>query len=106
MSWLEIVVVIGVLGFVIYQQVAGQKVQGKRVVGLPAVLTIIGFIDLHNAKHLDPADYVWLAAGAAGALLTGLAFGVITRLSSRDGVLWAQLPLRGLWLWAALLAWR
>jgi hypothetical protein len=106
MSWLEIAVVIGVIGFVIYQQVAGQKVQGKRLVLLPAVLTIIGFVDLHDAKHLHPADYVWLAAGAAGALLIGLAFGVITRLSSRDGVLWAQLPLRGLWLWAALFAWR
>jgi hypothetical protein len=105
-SLLEIVAVIGVIGFVIYQQVAGQKVQGKRLVLLPAILTIIGFVDVHNAKHLHPADYVWLAAGAAGALLIGLAFGVITRLSSRDGVLWAQLPLRGLWLWAALIAWR
>jgi len=106
MSWLEIAAVIGVIGFVIYQQVAGHKVQGKRLVLLPGVLTIIGFVDLHDAKHLHSADYVWLAAGAAGALLIGLAFGVITRLSSRDGALWAQLPLRGLWLWAALFAWR
>jgi hypothetical protein len=106
LSWLEIVIVIGVIAFVIYQQVAGQKIRGKRLVLLPAVLTVVGFVDLHNAKHLHQADYVWLAAGAAGALLIGLAFGVITRLSSRDGVLWAQLPLRGLWLWAALLAWR
>jgi hypothetical protein len=105
-SWLEIVVVIGVIGFVIYQQVAGQKVQGKRLVLLPVVLTVIGFVDLRDARHLHPSDYVWLAAGAAGALLIGLAFGAITRLSSRDGVLWAQLPLRGLWLWVALFAWR
>jgi hypothetical protein len=106
MSWLVIVAVIGVIGFVIYQQVAGQKVQGKRLVLLPVVLTVIGFVDLNDARQLHPADYVWLAAGAAGALAIGLAFGVITRLSSRDGVLWAQLPLRGLWLWAALIAWR
>jgi len=106
MSWLEIAAVVGVIGFVIYQQVAGQKVQGKRLVLLPAVLTIIGFVDLRDARHLHSADYAWLAAGAAGALVIGLAFGVVTRLSSRDGVLWAQLPVRGLWLWAALFAWR
>ena len=35
MSWLEILAVIGIIGFVIYQQVAGQKLQGKRLVVLP-----------------------------------------------------------------------
>jgi hypothetical protein len=106
MSWLEIVVVIGVVGFVIYQQVAGSAVQGRRLIVLPAVLTVVGFIDLHNAKHIDAADILWLTVGAIGSLLIGLAFGAITRLQERDGALWSQLPLRGLWLWAGLIAWR
>ena len=106
MSWLEIPAVIAVIGFVIYQQIAGQKIQGKRLVVLPVVLTIIGFADLHGARHLHTADYLWLTVGAIGALLIGLALGAITRLGSRDGVLWAKMPLRGLWLWAALIAWR
>jgi hypothetical protein len=105
-SWLEILAVIGIIGFVIYQQIAGQKLQGRRLVVLPVVLTIIGFADLHGARHLHPADYVWLTVGAIGSLLIGLAFGAITRIGSRDGVLWAKMPLRGLWLWAALIAWR
>ena len=46
MSWLEVLAVIGIVGFVIYQQIAGQKLQGKRLVVLPAVLTVIGFADL------------------------------------------------------------
>ena len=106
MSWLEILVVIGVVGFVIYQQVAGQAVQGKRLIVLPAILTVVGFIDLHNAKHIDTADIVWLTVGAIGSLAIGLAFGAVTRLRERNGALWAQLPLRGLWLWAALIGWR
>ena len=106
MSWLEILVVIGVIGFVIYQQVAGQAVAGRRLIVLPAVLTVIGFIDLDHAKHLHPADIVWLTVGAIGSVLIGLAFGAMTRLESRNGALWAQLPLRGLWLWAALIGWR
>jgi hypothetical protein len=106
MSWLEIVVAIGVIGFVIYQQVAGGAVQGKRLIVLPAVLTVVGFLGLHGAKHIDTADIVWLTVGAVGSLLIGLAFGAITRLQERDGALWAQLPLRGMWLWVALIAWR
>jgi hypothetical protein len=105
-SWLEILAIIGIIGFVIYQQIAGQKLQGKRLVVLPVVLTVIGFVDLHGAKHLHPADYVWLTVGAIGSLLIGLAFGVITRIGSRDGVLWAKMPLRGLWMWVGLFAWR
>ncbi|MGD0704361.1 MAG: hypothetical protein ABSA02_31295 [Trebonia sp.] len=106
MSWLEILVVIGVIGFVIYQQVAGQAVAGRRLIVLPAVVTVVGFIDLHNARHLHTADIVWLTVGAIGSVLIGLAFGAIIRLESRNGALWAQLPLRGLWLWAALIGWR
>ena len=106
MSWLEIVVAIGVVGFVIYQQVAGQAVAGRRLILLPAVLTVVGFLDLDHAKHLHTADIAWLTVGAIGSVLIGLAFGAVTRLESRNGALWAQLPLRGLWLWAALIGWR
>jgi hypothetical protein len=106
MSGLEILAVIAVIGFVIFQQVAGQKVQGKRLILLPAVLTVVGFIDLHGAKGMHHADYVWLAIGAAGSLAIGLAFGLITRVGSRDGVLWAKLPAWGLLLWVAMLAFR
>lgn len=105
MSWLEGLLVIGIIGFVIFQQLAGQLLRAKRVVALPAVLTVVGFLDMRG-HHLGAADIVWLAVGAAGSVLIGLALGLITRLESRDGVLWGKMPLRGLWLWAALLGWR
>ncbi len=106
MSWLELLLVVAIIGFVIYQQIAGQQVRGRRLVVLPAVVTVIGFLGLHGAGHLDHADYLWLTVGAVGSVLIGLALGAVTRLGSRDGVLWAKLPLRGLWLWAALIGWR
>ena len=105
MSWLEILAVIAVIGFVLYQQVAGQLIRGKRLILLPAVLTVVGFLGLRG-HHLGPADIAWLAVGAAGSLLIGMALGLITRLESRDGVLWGKMPLRGLWLWVALIGWR
>jgi hypothetical protein len=103
--WLEVLAVIGIIGFVIYQQLAGQLLQGKRVVVLPAVVTVIGFLGLRG-HHMGPADTAWLTAGAAGSLLIGLAFGLIMRLECRDGMLWGKMPLRGMWLWVALVAWR
>ena len=105
MSWLEILAVIAIIGFVICQQLAGQLLQGRRVVLLPVVVTVIGLLNLRG-HHLGPADIAWLTAGAAGSLLIGLAFGLIIRLESRDGMLWGKMPVRGLWLWAALAGWR
>ena len=105
---MQILIVIAVIGFVIYQQLAGQALRGKRVVLLPVILTAIGFGDLHGSggKHLVPADVACLALGAAGSIAIGLAFGAIIRLEARNGSLWAKLPVRGLWLWAALAGWR
>ena len=108
MSGLEILAVIGIVGFVIYQQLSGQALRGKRVVLLPAVLTVIGFTDLHGSgkQHLQSVDIVCLVIGAGGSIAVGLGFGAITRLESRNGALWARMPVRGLWLWAALVGWR
>ena len=105
MSGLEIIAVIAIAGFVIYQQAAGQLLQGKRLVMLPAIVTVVGFLNLRG-HHLGPADIAWLSVGAAGSLVIGLAFGLLMRLESRDGVLWGKLPPRGLWLWVALVGWR
>jgi hypothetical protein len=108
MSALEILAVIGIIGFIIFRQVRGEPLRGKRAVLLPALLTIIGFTDLHGTggAHLQPADVTCIVLSAIGSAAVGLAFGAITRLESRGGFLWAQVPVRGLWLWAALAGWR
>ena len=108
MSAIEILAVIGVIGFIIFRQVQGEPLRGRRTVLLPVILTVIGFTDLrgNGGAHLQPSDVTCLIVGAAGSAVIGLAFGAVTRLESRNGYLWARLPVRGLWLWAALAAWR
>jgi hypothetical protein len=107
MSALEIVAVIGVIGYIIFKQVRCEPLRGKRAVLLPAILTVIGFSDLRgNGAHLQSADVACLIVGSAGSAAIGLAFGAITRLESRGGYLWAQLPVWGLWLWGGMVAWR
>jgi len=108
MSLLEILAVIGIIGCIIFKQVRGEPLRGKRTVVLPAILTVIGYIDLHGSggAHLGHADLACLVIGTVGSALIGLAFGATMRLESRGGYLWSQLPIRGLWLWGALFAWR
>jgi hypothetical protein len=108
MSALEIIAVIGIIGFIIFRQVQGEPLRGKRAVLLPAILTVIGVTDLHgtNGAHLGTADITALVIGTAGSALIGLAFGAVMRLENRGGYLWAQLPKRGLWLWGAMVVWR
>ena len=108
MSGLEILAVVAVIGWIIFRQFRGEPLRGKRAVLLPAILTVIGFTDLHgtNGAHLQHADIVAIAIGAIGSAIIGLGFGAITRLEERGGYLWAQLPVYGLWLWVALFAWR
>jgi hypothetical protein len=108
MSAIEILAVIGIIGYVIYKQVKGEPLRGKRAVLLPAVLTVIGFLNIRSGggAHLSSADITCLVVGTAGSAAIGLGFGAIMRLEERGGYLWAQLPLAGLWLWAALIGWR
>lgn len=104
MSLLTVLAVIGIVVYVVGQQVVGSALQGKRLVVLPTVLTVIGIADLSgHGSHPGATDIVLLAVSAVTAIAIGIALGAMTRLERRDGHLWAQLPKRGLWLWAALI---
>ena len=107
MSAIEILAVIAIIGYIVFRQVQGEPLRGRRAVLLPAVLTVIGFLNLRSGgAHLTTADIACLVVGTAGSAAIGVAFGAIIRLEERGGYLWAQLPVRGLWLWAAMVAWR
>ena len=104
MSAITVLLAVAILAFVIYQQVVGAPLTGKRAIVLPGVLTIIGIAELSGSKtHLPATDLVLLMVSCAIALGIGLALGAMTRIESRDGHLWTQLPQSGLLLWAGLI---
>ncbi|WP_051451575.1 DUF1453 family protein [Actinospica robiniae] len=108
MSVISILAVVGIIVYVVIRQTQGEMLRARRAILLPVVLTVVGFTDLRSAQehHFQSVDILWLTIGCVGSALIGFAFGAITRLESRDGYLWARLPLTGLWLWGALLVWR
>lgn len=50
MSLLTVLVAVGIIVYVIGQQLAGSALSGKRVVVLPAVLTVIGIVNISGHK--------------------------------------------------------
>jgi hypothetical protein len=104
MSLLTALGVIGIVVYVIGQQVVGGAVRGKRLVVLPAVLTVIGIAGISgHGSHPGTTDIVLMTVGGVIAVAIGLGLGAMTRLERRDGYLWAQLPKQGLWLWGGLI---
>lgn len=101
---LVVVAVVAIVAYVIGRQLLGEPLRGKRVVLLPTVLTVVGAFELgSDGRHPQPVDLVFVGASAVVAAGIGLAQGAAMRLECRDGSLWGQLPVRSLWLWAALL---
>jgi hypothetical protein len=105
MNFLEIVAAIAIVGYVIGRQLLGEHLRGKRLIVLPIVLAAIGANEvLGHGHHLGASDIGLLAIGAVAAAGIGIGQGSLMHLEARDGTLWGQMPLRGLWLWAGLVA--
>jgi hypothetical protein len=101
---LEIFAGIAVVAYAISKQLTGQMIQGKRLILLPAILTVVGVVNLTGkGSHLDAVAIALIAASALIAIAIGIAQGFVMRLCERDGSLWGQMPLKSLWLWAMLI---
>lgn len=105
MSVLEVLAAVAIVVYVIGRQLRGEPLRGKRLILLPAILTVIGFTGLNDhGRHPEPADIALLVIGGLIALGIGAGQGSMMRLESRDGGLWGRMPILGLWLWAGLIA--
>ena len=101
----NIVVIVVIVLYVIGRQLLGEPLRAKRVIILPIALTIFGIVDIAitPGKGPAPVDIILIVLSAAISLYIGIRQGMSFRLEARNGYLWGQLPLSGLWLWLALL---
>ena len=100
----SVLVIAGVVVAVIIGQVKGMPLSGRRMLLLPAILIGYGVVNLAQMHGVGPVDIACIAVSATIAAVIGLGQGRVMHLESRGGALWARLPLRGLWWWAALIA--
>lgn len=99
----SVLVITGVVVAVIIGQIKGVTLTGRRMLVLPAILIGYGVVNLAGMHGVGPVDIACIAVSATIGAVIGLGQGRVMHLESRGGGLWARLPLRGLWWWAALI---
>jgi hypothetical protein len=99
--WIGLLVAGGVI-FTIFTQIKGLTLSWKRVVLLPAIVSVIGLVGLVGTTGVGAEDVLCMMVSTVIAAAIGLGQGVSMHLEARQGTLWGQMPLRGVWLWVAL----
>jgi len=94
------------VGYVLWSRMKGQPLKVKRLLVLPAVLTVIGITDLTGspAHHLSPKDVAFLVGSVVISVCLGAARGATIELYPQQGELWQRYRRNTVALWIALIA--
>ena len=105
-SPLTILLAVAAVGWVLWSRMKGQPLKAKRLLVLPAVLTVLGITDLagSSAPHLTPKDIGFLAGSVAISAVLGAARGATIELYPQGGELWQRYRLITAGLWITLIA--
>ncbi|MER8115888.1 hypothetical protein [Streptomyces sp. NPDC094031] len=104
-SPVEILLAVGIVVLVLLRQWRGDAVHARKLIVLPAALTVAGSLSLASAgRQPTGADTGCLVVGGLLAAVVGAGQGRAVRLEHRSGALWARMPAAGVWWWAALIA--
>lgn len=102
MTFLNILLYVGLIGYVLFKKVQGQPIKApKRLLGLPILLIVLGFGDLTSGKAMKPIEITLTVVGAALSLGLGLMRGQADKVSTRDGSPFVQWGKASLGLFAA-----
>lgn len=95
---LEIVLILAAICFVMVRRMMGEPAQAKRMLILPAVLSVIGLSDL-SGQLKTPMAAVFLVATAAISVGIGALRGASVRISQRNGLAFVQYTWLTVTLW-------
>jgi hypothetical protein len=86
---IEIIMVIAVVCYVLIRRLMGEPAEGKRMLLLPAVLTVVGVLNVAKLTQ-TPLSVVFLVATAGISMVLGLLRGTSIRLFPRDGLVFMR----------------
>jgi hypothetical protein len=86
---IEIILVIGVVCYILIRRLLGEPAEGKRMLLLPAVLVVVGVLNVTKLTQ-TPLSVVFLVATTAISMVLGLLRGVSIRLFPRDGLVFMR----------------
>ena len=107
----EIVLILAAVGYLLVRRVLGEPAQAKRMLMLPAVLSVIGLSDVSGQAvsgqaetSLSSLSLLFLATTAAISIILGVLRGASVRISRRDGVAFVRYTAVTVALWVVNLA--
>jgi len=97
---------IAFVGYVLVSRMRGTALNMRRVLVVPAVLTVIGLVQLVGAAHrgFHTADLILVGAGVTLSAVLGMARGATVQVSRRNGQPWLHYRPATLALWGATVA--
>src|SRR5690349_19253767 len=101
-----VLVGLAAVGYVLVSRYRGQRLNARRLLMLPAVLTVIGAVQVSGVAHrgFRAVDLVLLAVGVFVSAALGLARGATVVVSTRNGQPWLRYRRLTLGLWGATFA--
>jgi hypothetical protein len=102
MNLLTGLLALAAIAYVLFRRLAGEPLEGRRLVVLPLVLLIVGVTQL-NGAHVTPLDVTLLVIGGAVAALLGAVRGLTVHVYAKGGHLWYRYRPVTIVVWAASL---
>ncbi|MEU4892555.1 DUF1453 domain-containing protein [Streptomyces sp. NPDC044780] len=99
MSPLDIVLIVGGVGYILARRMIGELLQAKAMLVAPVALSVVGVFRVRDALPLSAAAIALIAAGCLLSVVVGLLRGTTVHLGERDGVLWMRYRVSTLLLW-------
>jgi hypothetical protein len=99
----EVVVILAAVGYVLARRLMGEPAQAKRMLVLPAVLSVIGLSDV-SGHVKTPVSLLFLVATAAVSVALGALRGVSVRIYRHEGVAFVRYTGVTVVLWVVSLA--
>jgi hypothetical protein len=88
--------------YVLFRRLAGEPLEGRRLVVLPLVLLVVGVLQLRGV-HATPLDVAVLVVEGAAAAVLGAVRGLTVQVYPRDGHLWYRYRPLTIVVWVASL---
>ena len=103
MNLAMIALVVLLVGYLLVRRMTGQLMEARRMLVLPAILTVVGLASLNSAT-LSATAIGFLLLGCIVGIGFGLVRGYTVRITERDGTAWMRYSIASVGLWIAAIA--
>ncbi|GGF09829.1 DUF1453 domain-containing protein [Williamsia phyllosphaerae] len=86
---LEVIIAIAVIGYLLARRVLGEPAEGRRMLLIPAILTVIGLVQTTDVSQ-SGLSLGFLAATTVVSVLIGVLRGASVRVFERDGLVFMK----------------